>query len=124
LARITCVGIQTDLLQLVIVPEGASIYESELAINHVLMIKNFVLAVPTLHQALSLASANLLRRVHENCRPELIQPVVDLIANVINDDVRYVKSPLDLRHQRTFAVKVRHRLLNSNGHLLILNANS
>ncbi|KAI0125617.1 muts domain V [Xylariales sp. AK1849] len=95
----------TARLALVILPDKASIYESEQAINRVLMIKKFVLAVSPLFEALSSARTDLLQRIREICRPELIQPVVDLITNTINEDVTYVKSPLDMRHQRTYAIK-------------------
>ncbi|KAH8676119.1 muts domain V-domain-containing protein [Xylariales sp. PMI_506] len=95
----------THILKLVIVPERASIYESELSINYVLMIKTFVLAVPDLYESLETAQATLLQRIREVLRPELIQPIIDLISTVINDDVVYVESPLDRYHQRTYAVK-------------------
>jgi hypothetical protein len=45
--------------------------------------------------------------IRENCRPENINPTVQLVAEVINEDVTYQKTPLDLRNQRTYAVKVR-----------------
>jgi DNA mismatch repair protein MSH4 len=44
--------------------------------------------------------------IRENCLPENIGPTVQLIKEVINDDVTYQKTPLDLRNQRTYAVKV------------------
>jgi DNA mismatch repair protein MSH4 len=77
-----------------------------MAINHVLMIKAFVSAVPALHEALAAAGTDLLQRIRGTCCLDLIQPVTDLINNTINEDVKYVKTPLDLRHQRTYAVKV------------------
>lgn len=36
----------------------------------------------------------------------MIAAVQTLIANAINDDVTYQSKPLDLRNQRTYAVKV------------------
>ncbi|KAI1873059.1 uncharacterized protein JN550_003312 [Neoarthrinium moseri] len=93
------------LTTLVIVPQGASIYESEQSINHVLKVKAFVNAVSPLYDALGSARSELLQRVRDTCRPELIQPVLNLITETINDDVTYVDSPLNMRHQRTYAVK-------------------
>lgn len=89
-----------------IVPDSGSIYESEVAINHVLMIKSFVTAISPLYEALCLAQSDLLQRIRDVCRPELIAPVKELIDVTINEDVTYVKTPIDLRHQRTYAVKV------------------
>lgn len=89
-----------------IVPEGASIYASQQAINHVLMIKVFVLATSAIHKALEEAESKLLLRVRRICRPELIQPVLKKIQETINEDVTFMKLPIDMWHQRTYAVKV------------------
>ena len=48
----------------------------------------------------------MLVKIRENCRPEIINPTMKLIKEVINEDVTYQKTPLDLRNQRTYAVKV------------------
>jgi DNA mismatch repair protein MSH4 len=70
------------------------------------MLKNFVQAIPSLFEALQGARSELLVTIRENCRPWNIDPTIQLIKQVINDDVRYQKTPLDLRNQRTYAVKV------------------
>ncbi|KAK7907967.1 hypothetical protein PG985_015270 [Apiospora marii] len=93
------------LTKLVIVPEGASIYESQQAINQVLMIKDFVVAISAVHEALEEAESVLLLRIQRICRPELIQPVLDMIKETINEDVTFMKLPIDMWHQRTYAVK-------------------
>ncbi|KAL7629513.1 MutS protein msh4 [Parahypoxylon ruwenzoriense] len=93
------------LTVLVIVPNQPSIYASEQAINNLLGIKAFISAVPSLYEALSTTRTDLLSRIREICRPELTQPVMDLIKARINEDVTAVKSPLDMRNQRTYAVK-------------------
>ncbi|KAI0176015.1 muts domain V-domain-containing protein [Hypoxylon sp. FL1284] len=93
------------LTTLVIVPHQASLYTSVQTINNILGIKAFITAVPLLYEALGTARTDLLTRIREICRPELIQPVVDLITSAINEDVTAMKSPLDMRNQRTYAVK-------------------
>ncbi|KAI1811640.1 muts domain V [Poronia punctata] len=93
------------LTSLVIIPQQSSIYSSEFAIDLVLKTKAFVTAIPPLNMALAAARSDLLRRIHELCRPELTQPVVDLIAGTVNDDVTAMKAPVDMRNQRTYAVK-------------------
>lgn len=101
----------SDTVKFVIVPQKASIYDSELAINRVLMIKSFLTAIPPLYDALGSAHSDLLLRIREVCRSELIQPVNELISNTINDDVTYIDSPINLRHQRTYAVRVRSQFV-------------
>lgn len=86
--------------------QDASIYASEQAINNVLMIKGFLLAIEPLYSSLSTARSDLLCKIRDICRPELIQKVVDLIATTINDDAVPMEAPIDKRNQRTYAVKV------------------
>lgn len=82
------------------------------------MLKSFVQQVPPLFEALAGARSELLCLVRENCRPIYLQPTMDLIKNVINDDVVYQKKPLDLRNQRTYAVKVICQLPSPPKHTL------
>lgn len=70
------------------------------------MLKNFIQAVPPLFEALAGARSALLVQIQGHCRPENISPTLRLIQEVINDDVAYQSRPLDLRNQRTYAVKV------------------
>lgn len=72
------------------------------------MVKSFVASISPLHEALGSARSELLQRIREICRPELIKPINELISATINEDVSYVESPINLRHQRTYAVKVNH----------------
>ncbi|TRX97641.1 hypothetical protein FHL15_001396 [Xylaria flabelliformis] len=83
----------------------SSISASEIAIDQVLGVKAFVVAVPQLREALAAARTDLLMRVYEICRPEVTQPVVNIIAETINGDVTAMKAPIDMRNQRTYAVK-------------------
>ena len=72
------------------------------------MLKRFVQSVPALREALSGVQSGLLVTIAEHCRSESTDPTLQLIREVINDDVTYQKTPLDLRNQRTYAVKVNH----------------
>ncbi|RYC60541.1 hypothetical protein CHU98_g5673 [Xylaria longipes] len=91
----------------------SSISASEMAIDLVLGVKAFVIAVPQLREALAPARTDLLKRVYEICRPQVTQPVMDIIAETINDDVTAMKAPIDMRNQRTYAVKASvHGLLD------------
>ena len=76
------------------------------AINDVLGVKTFVNAVPGIYEVLTPARSDLLSRIRQVCQPENVQPVADLIAGIINEDAFAMKSTLDMRHQRTYAVKV------------------
>ena len=84
-----------------------SLQDSEQAINNVLMLKSFLEKVAVLFEALQPVSVTLLLKVRDLCSPEIVKPALDLIMNIIEPNVTYVKSPLELRNQRTFAVKVR-----------------
>jgi DNA mismatch repair protein MSH4 len=76
-----------------------------------MMLKSFAQSVGPLFEALAGARSEMLVKIRENCRPEIINPTMKLIKEVINEDVTYQKTPLDLRNQRTYAVKVRESFL-------------
>lgn len=69
------------------------------------MIKSFLESVPEIYQALYPADCNLLVKIRNLCCPETTVPILLMIKKVIEADVTYMKSPLDLRNQRAFAVK-------------------
>jgi DNA mismatch repair protein MSH4 len=75
-------------------------------INNILMLKNFVQAIRPLYEMLTGARSDLLVTIRDSCRPDHVDPTIKLISEVINEDVTYQKTPLDLRNQRTYAVKV------------------
>ncbi|KAI0540020.1 DNA mismatch repair protein Msh4 [Xylaria digitata] len=91
--------------KLVIIPQQSSISATEFAIDLVLRVKAFVMAVPQLCEALSAARTDLLKRVYELCRAEVTQLVMKIITETINEDVTATKTPIDMRNQRTYAVK-------------------
>ncbi|UNI17140.1 MutS protein msh4 [Purpureocillium takamizusanense] len=93
------------LTKLIIVPTGKSITLVEEQISQVLMLKGFLEAVPKLFVALAPVQSALLVKVRELCCPEVTGPMLANIQRVIEPDVKYMRSPLDLRNQRTFAVR-------------------
>ncbi|OBT70038.1 hypothetical protein VE03_00464 [Pseudogymnoascus sp. 23342-1-I1] len=93
------------LTNLIIQPTQPDIQHSEQSINHILMLKTFVQCVSPVYEALSSARSPLLVDIRTVCRPNNITPTLKIISEVINDDVTFQRSPLDLRNQRTYAVK-------------------
>lgn len=70
------------------------------------MLKNLMEIVPKLFKILGCARSPLLSSIRDHCNPDNIDPTIQLIKEVINEDVTYQKKALDLRNQRTYAVKV------------------
>jgi DNA mismatch repair protein MSH4 len=87
------------------IPCSTDIQQVEEQINQVLMVKSFLEAIPELHNALEPASSTLLVKIRELCRPEISGRILRMIRQTIEADVTYTKTPLDMRNQRTFAVK-------------------
>lgn len=69
------------------------------------MVKGFLESIPELYRALAPANSTLLVKIRDLCCPEIAAPILANIRTIIEADVTYMKSPLDLRNQRTFAVK-------------------
>ncbi|KAF9765341.1 hypothetical protein IL306_002429 [Fusarium sp. DS 682] len=93
------------LTKLIIVPTNANVQQVEEQINQVLMIKSFLESIPELYTALGPATSVLLTKIRELCCPEITSHSLNKIRQTIEADVTYMKSALDLRNQRTFAVK-------------------
>jgi DNA mismatch repair protein MSH4 len=69
------------------------------------MMKSFLESVLELYKGLAPAQSALLSKVRDLCHPEMNLRILNTIREVIEADVTYTSSPLDLRNQRTFAVK-------------------
>ncbi|KAF8851467.1 DNA mismatch repair protein-like protein MutS [Acephala macrosclerotiorum] len=93
------------LISLIIIPTQSDIRQSEQSINQILMLKSFIQSVAPIYKALAGARSDLIVIIRENCRPENIKQTMDFIQEVINKDVTFQQKPLDLRNQRTYAVK-------------------
>jgi DNA mismatch repair protein MSH4 len=70
------------------------------------MVKSFVKSIRPIFEALGGARSDLLVVIRQNCQPDCIKQTLKYISEVVNEDVTYQKTPLDLRNQRTYAVKV------------------
>ncbi|ETS04648.1 hypothetical protein M419DRAFT_73388 [Trichoderma reesei RUT C-30] len=95
----------TKATQLVTIRKTTGVFAVEEQITHILMIKSFLESVPELYRALHPAKSDLLIKIRNLCRPETTVPILLGIRKVIEADVTYMKSPLDQRNQRAFAVK-------------------
>ncbi|KJZ80100.1 hypothetical protein HIM_00814 [Hirsutella minnesotensis 3608] len=90
---------------LILVCSDASMVKMEEQLGQILMVKSFLESAPELYSALASAQSDLLAKARGYCSPEVAAPILNNIRTIIEADVTYMKSPLDLRNQRTFAVK-------------------
>ncbi|CEJ93779.1 hypothetical protein VHEMI09348 [[Torrubiella] hemipterigena] len=93
------------LTKFIVISTVDDVVKCEEQIERILMIKGFLEAILEFHTALSPASCALLVKARDICSPEISSPIIRKIRTVIEADVTYVKSALDLRNQRCFAVK-------------------
>lgn len=93
------------LTRLIMVPKRAGIQETEQAINNVIALKKFVCSAKLVFESLAGARSEILLAIQANCAFENVEPVLDIINHVINEDTTFAHKPLDLRNQRTYAVK-------------------
>ncbi|KAM5347678.1 hypothetical protein ACJ41O_007502 [Fusarium nematophilum] len=91
--------------QMIILPAATDVQQVEEQLNRVLMLKSFLEAIPELYKALQPAGSELLIKIRDTCHPEFTSQGLNKIRRTIEPDVTYMKSALDLRNQRTFAVK-------------------
>ncbi|KAG9991175.1 hypothetical protein KCU78_g19768, partial [Aureobasidium melanogenum] len=93
------------LTQLIIIPTKPSLQSTEQSINHVIMLKQFVASIQPVYEALIGSKSVMLKEIRRNCTPSSIYPIKELIDEFVNEDITYAKQPLELRNQRTYAVK-------------------
>ncbi|KAL8924382.1 MAG: hypothetical protein Q9172_002729 [Xanthocarpia lactea] len=94
------------LTAITIIPTKPTIQYWEQSINNVIALKQYVKSVPAVFEALATVKSELLLHINELCAPERMAYVQNLIDETINEDITYQSQPLDLRNQRTYAVKV------------------
>ena len=93
------------LTQLILIPLQPDLFITEQAINNVIMLKEFVGLIKPVFEALTGARCSMLQDIQALCASELVEPIQELIDGTINEDTTYAKQPLDLRNQRTYAVR-------------------
>ncbi|XWW93997.1 hypothetical protein V2A60_001936 [Cordyceps javanica] len=93
------------LTKLITIPVISAISQAEQQINQVLMIKSFLEAAKELHVVMRSATTPLLVKIRDLCSLERIAAISQKINTVLESDVAYTRSALDLRNQRTFAVR-------------------
>ncbi|KAI4753592.1 hypothetical protein E4T51_13301 [Aureobasidium sp. EXF-12344] len=93
------------LTQLIIIPTKPSLQSTEQSVNQVIMLKQFVASIQPVYEALTGSKSVMLKEIRRNCTPSNIDPIKELIDEFVNEDITYAKQPLELRNQRTYAVK-------------------
>ena len=93
------------LTQLILVPLQPTLEDTEQAVNNVIMLKQFVNLIKPVFESLTGARSSTLQEIRNLCTSENVEIIQNLIDDVINEDTTYAKQPLDLRNQRTYAVK-------------------
>ncbi|PUU80668.1 DNA mismatch repair protein MutS [Tuber borchii] len=93
------------LTALITMPVKPSLKHSEQAINNIIILKQSLSSIAPVYDSLGSARSWLLVSIRNICEPDQIEPVQSLISSIINEDVAFSKSPLDLRNQRCYAVK-------------------
>jgi DNA mismatch repair protein MSH4 len=97
--------VDRTLTQLILIPTQPSLKDTEQAVNNVIMLKQFVMLIRPVFEALTGARSTMLQEIRDLCSAENIDPVQDLINETLNEDTTYASQPLDLRNQRTYAVR-------------------
>lgn len=93
------------LTKLILIPTQPSLADTEQSVNNVIMLKQFAMLIQPVFEALTGARSMMLQEIRNLCSAENIDPVRELITDALNEDTAYAKQPLDLRNQRTYAVR-------------------
>ncbi|KAF3282769.1 MutS protein msh4 [Orbilia oligospora] len=93
------------LTSLITVPANSSLKFSEKSINDVILLKKGLASITPIHEALVGCSSKLLLAVRSLCSFEKVQVVQGFIDEAISPDAVWASTPVDLRHQRCYAVK-------------------
>ncbi|KAF2419048.1 DNA mismatch repair protein MutS [Tothia fuscella] len=93
------------LTSLIIVPAKPTPTFVEQSFNRVIALKQFIHSIKPVYEALAGAKSQLLVQIQHNCSPSMVDPIIEIVDEVLNEDAQYAKGPLELRNQRTYAVK-------------------
>ncbi|KAI4198054.1 MAG: hypothetical protein LQ348_002086 [Seirophora lacunosa] len=102
------VDVDRILTAITIIPTKPSVQYLEQSINNVIALKQYVKAIPAVFEALATVQSGLLLDINRLCAHQEIAIVEALIDETINADITYQSQPLDLRNQRTYAIKSNH----------------
>ncbi|QIW96668.1 hypothetical protein AMS68_002186 [Peltaster fructicola] len=97
--------VDRTLTQLILIPTQSSLLSTEQAINQVLMLKQYISLIRPVYDATMGTTASLLKEIHLLCAPKNILPTQTLVNEVLNTDATFASKSLELRNQRTYAVK-------------------
>ncbi|KAL9022556.1 MAG: hypothetical protein Q9185_000266 [Variospora sp. 1 TL-2023] len=100
------VDVDRILTAITIIPKKPTVQYWEQSINNVIALKQYVKAIPAVFEALATVQSGLLLDISRLCAPLENAIVETLIDDTINEDITYQSQPLDLRNQRTYAIKV------------------
>lgn len=93
------------LTAVILIPTQPDIQYTMQSVNNVIMLKQFVNSIKPVFEALTGARSGMLESIRTLCASEGIVPIQQLIDSVINEGTAYASQPLDMRNQRTYAVK-------------------
>ncbi|KAL6716183.1 MutS protein msh4 [Lecanora helva] len=99
------IDVDRVLTAITVIPTKPSIHHCEQSINSVILLKQYVKSIPAVYEALAACTSPLLQSIARLCAPAMYDDVQLLIDETINEDTTYQSQPLDLRNQRTYAVK-------------------
>ncbi|KAL8928235.1 MAG: hypothetical protein Q9208_001945 [Pyrenodesmia sp. 3 TL-2023] len=101
------------LTAITLTPTKPTVQYMEQSINNVIALKQYIKSIPAVFEALATAESELLLDINALCAPDRIANVQRLIDDTINEDITYQSQPLDLRNQRTYAIKAgQHQFLD------------
>lgn len=93
------------LATIMLIPTKPSLSHTENSINNVIMLKQSIQSVVPVFEALIGARSAMLTGIQRYCASKNLEPVQLLVDSVINEDTTFAKQPIELRHQRTYAVR-------------------
>ncbi|KAI4200951.1 MAG: hypothetical protein LQ346_002277 [Caloplaca aetnensis] len=104
------VDVDRVLTAITIIPTKPTVQYWEQSINNVIALKQYVKSIPAIFEALATVESELLLDINA-VRPNIT--LLRLIDDTINEDITYQSQPLDLRNQRTYAIKAgQHQFLD------------
>ncbi|KAL8743569.1 MAG: hypothetical protein Q9184_008096 [Pyrenodesmia sp. 2 TL-2023] len=107
------VDVDRVLTAITLTPTKPTVQYMEQSINNVIALKQYIKSIPAVFEALATVESELLLDINALCDPEGIANVRRLIDDTINEDITYQSQPLDLRNQRTYAIKAgQHQFLD------------